>query len=285
MAGLNPANTGGANGTTALIDDFYDDSTPKRLIDNNDFVSLYLRSRYDRRGDIESGQLHDFEAGLPEGFREKLPEHYWHKIKRELDRIAELRALFVGKQRNLPDIVELRKRKIAWKKNAINSRLANSNLNQTCIDELKKKQAKLELEYEAFKNEPTKATRVAKDLETNGQKIRRAENKKRILKEVEKWKSPGDLIVEVGQDVPDDSGYGFSVSKITLEKRQSDGMPNTTSYDQYGIRKYSISEVLEPNGVHDPWARENTDSIRYFHFPANNMKWIEVSFQILDALS
>ncbi|TGO63023.1 hypothetical protein BOTNAR_0106g00190 [Botryotinia narcissicola] len=279
MAGLNPANTGGASSTTALNEDFYDDSTPKKLIDNNDFVSIYLRSRYDRRGDIETRQLHDFEAGLPEGFRGKLPEHYWHKIKRELDQIAELRAVFVGKKRNLPDIVELKKRKVAWKENAINSCHTNLNSNQTRIDELKKEQAKLEQEYEAFKNEPTNATRVAKDLETNGQEIRRAENKDRILKEVAKWKPPGDLIAEVEQDVPDDSGYGFSVSKITLEKRQSDGTPKTTSYGQYGIKKYSVLEVLESNGVQDHWARENTESIRYFHFPANNMKWIEKAIQ------
>ncbi|KAF5873561.1 uncharacterized protein Bfra_005024 [Botrytis fragariae] len=266
-----------ADGTAALNVDFYDDSTPKELIDSKDFVSLYLRCRYDRRGDVEIGRLHEFEAGLPEGFIEELPENYGHKIKRELDRIAELRAIFVAKKRNLPDIVELKKRKVAWKENAIDSLDANLNSSQTSIHELKKEQAKLQQEYEAFKNQPTEATRVAKDLETNVEELRRAENKNRILKEVAKWKSPGDLIaeVEVEQDVPDDSGYGFSVSKITLEKRQSERTPKITSFDQYRMEKYSVSEVLESNGVRDPWARENTESIRYFHFPANNMKWIE----------
>lgn len=288
MAEPNPTNTGGADGTAAFKKDFFDDSTPQKLIDDNDFVSLYLRCRYDRRGDIETGQLHDFEAGLPQEFKEKLPNDYKDKIKRELDRIAELRAVFVGKSRNRPDVVKLNKLKAAWKKNAISSRHANLNSNMADIkvrmNKLIKERVELQEEFETFKNEPAKATQIGKDLETKDAEIQtariRADNKDRILKEVAKWKSPDDLVDEEGKDVPDVVGYGFTVSKITLEKEKSDNAADTASFDKYQMKRYSVSEVLEPKDGHDPWARENTESIRYFHFPANNMEWIEVGFQI-----
>ncbi|KAF7901772.1 uncharacterized protein EAF01_007071 [Botrytis porri] len=193
--------------------------------------------RYDRRSDIKTGRLHDFEAGLPEGFREKLPEDYDHWTKRELDRIAELRALFAGKTRNLPDIVELKKLKIARKENSINSRHANLNLNEVWKDKLKKEQAELQRDCEAFGNKPAKATQVRKDLETNGQKIRGAKNKDRILnKMVAKWESPGDLIAEVEQDVPDDSGHGIGSIKKPGFLRKAD------------INRPENSDVPAPSG-------------------------------------
>ncbi|RAL60755.1 hypothetical protein DID88_009860 [Monilinia fructigena] len=84
------------------------------------------------------------------------------------------------------------------------------------------------------------------------------------------------------KSIPDDSGYGFSVSKITLSRRKdhlslSEKAP---SFDSYKIKKYSLTEVLEPNPGDDPWKLHTTENepvemIRYFHFPANNMQWIE----------
>ncbi|KAK6605454.1 ankyrin repeat protein [Botrytis cinerea] len=279
MAELHPANTGGANGTAAFNKDFFDDSAPQKLIDDEDFVSLYLRCRYDRRGNIEAGRLHDFVAGLPGGLREKFSEDYEDKIKRELDRIAELRALFVGKPRNRPEIVKLNTLKAAWKRNAINSCHANLNSNKAGMNKLIKERVELQEEFETFKNEPAKATQIGKDLETKDAEIQtakiRADNKDKILKEVAKWDLPGDLVAEEGKDVRDGDGYGFTVSKITLEKEKSDNAADTASFNKYQMKRYSVLEVLEPKDGHDPWARENTESIRYFHFPANNMEWIE----------
>ncbi|KAM0318247.1 hypothetical protein ACHAO8_001940 [Botrytis cinerea] len=282
MAELHPANTGGANGTAAFNKDFFDDSTPQKLIDDGDFVSLYLRCRYDRRGNIEAGRLHDFVAGLPGGLREKFSEDYEDKIKRELDRIAELRALFVGKPRNRPEIVKLNTLKAAWKRNAINSCHANLNSNKAGMNKLIKERVELQEEFETFKNEPAKATQIGKDLETKDAEIQtakiRADNKDKILKEVAKWDLPGDLVAEEGKDVRDGDGYGFTVSKITLEKEKSDNAADTASFNKYQMKRYSVLEVLEPKDGHDPWARENTESIRYFHFPANNMEWIEMPY-------
>ncbi|KAB8296990.1 hypothetical protein EYC80_002392 [Monilinia laxa] len=84
------------------------------------------------------------------------------------------------------------------------------------------------------------------------------------------------------KDISDDSGYGFSVSKITLSRRKDHLSPpeKTSSFDSYKIKKYSLTEVLEPDPGDDPWKLDTTENepvetIRYFHFPANNMQWIE----------
>ncbi|TGO40726.1 hypothetical protein BHYA_0032g00050 [Botrytis hyacinthi] len=279
MAGPNPANTDGANGTAASKKDFYDDSTPEELLKAGDYVSLYLRCRYDQRGHIETGQLDEFEAGLPGDFRKGLPGDYKKKIKHELDRIAELRAIFAGRESNLSDITKLNKLKVAWKKNAINSSGENSNKNARWLMQLKEQQEGSKQKFEASQNESTTATQVGKDLAENDRKILAAENKDRILKDVAKWKPPCGSIAEAQKVVSDDSGYGFNVSKITLEKGQLNDADKTASFDRCQIKKYSVSEVLDFNGGQGPWARENTESIRYFHFPANNMKWIEKAIQ------
>ncbi|KAF7897210.1 hypothetical protein EAF00_005438 [Botryotinia globosa] len=279
MAEPNPENTDGANGPAALNKDFYDDSTPQELLKTDDYVSIYLRCRYDRRGHIENGQLDDFEASLPDDFRKGLPGDYKKKIKHELDRIAELRAIFAGRERNLSNITKLNKFKVAWKNNAINSSQKNSKNNTRGLNELKKQHEGLKRKFEASHNESTTATQVGKDLAENDRKILAAENKDRILKEVAKWKHPCVSIAEAEKVVSDDSGYGFNVSKITLEKGKLNVADKTASFDQYQIKKYSVSEVLDFNDGQDPWARENTESIRYFHFPANNMKWIEKAIQ------
>ncbi|TGO28752.1 hypothetical protein BPAE_0023g00170 [Botrytis paeoniae] len=276
------ANQDGADGTSTMKKDFYDDSTPQELLEKGDYVSLYLRCRYDRRGDIETGQLADFEAGLPDDFREGLPGNYKKNIKHELDRISELRKVFVAKERNLPDIVELKKLKLAWKENAINSSEANSNENALWLMKLKNEQAELKRKLEYFQSKPMRAARhteTGKQLGKKSEEIRRADHKNRILEQVANWSSSLDFIAETEKDVPDDSGYGFTVPKIILEKGPPNVMVKTSSFDKYKLERYTVSDVLDPKGDEDPWARESTESIRYFHFPANNMKWIEKAIQ------
>ncbi|KAA8568580.1 hypothetical protein EYC84_007597 [Monilinia fructicola] len=57
------------------------------------------------------------------------------------------------------------------------------------------------------------------------------------------------------KDIPDDSGYGFFVLKITLSRRKDDLSPSDTasSFDSYKIKNYALIEVLEPNPGDDPW--------------------------------
>jgi hypothetical protein len=77
--------------------------------------------------------------------------------------------------------------------------------------------------------------------------------------------------------------YGISVSRITLEKKTR----NSSSYTGYKIDRFPLNDVLyedpdEKKEIRDrnPLRRldpaSNPGTIRYFHFPSNNMHWIEV---------
>lgn len=290
MADPHPTFQNGANGIGTMKKDFFDDSIPDKLVTDKDFISLYLRCRYDRRDKFEPGQSDGsrtekpdkFKAGLPESLRLDLPDDYEDKIKLELSRIAELRAIFFGKERNSADITKLKELKVAWKQAAIDSFRANSNANESWMRHLGEEEENLKQESEAIKNQSTSAKQrkqrrpeeIEKSIKMNIENIRRAKNKDRVLQAVETWVRPGDGVDEEHKkDVSDDSGYGFVVSKILLKKGEG------SSFDQYEREGYSVEELLENNAKKDPWKAEDTEHIRYFHFPANNMKWIEVRFR------
>lgn len=71
---------------------------------------------------------------------------------------------------------------------------------------------------------------------------------------------------------PDDS-YGISVHRITL--RQSD-KSCPSSYMSYDTDRFPLSKILLASDTNPLTEPCKPDTIRYFHFPANNMHWIEV---------
>ncbi|QSZ35211.1 hypothetical protein DSL72_008078 [Monilinia vaccinii-corymbosi] len=56
------------------------------------------------------------------------------------------------------------------------------------------------------------------------------------------------------RDIPDDSGYGFSVSKIALSRIKTHRTPadKALSFDSCKTKRRSLTEVVEPNSS-DPW--------------------------------
>jgi hypothetical protein len=71
---------------------------------------------------------------------------------------------------------------------------------------------------------------------------------------------------------PEDS-YGISVHKITL-KRSDISCPS--SYMSYSTDRYPLSKILLASDTNPLTEKCKPNTIRYFHFPANNMHWIEV---------
>jgi hypothetical protein len=71
--------------------------------------------------------------------------------------------------------------------------------------------------------------------------------------------------------------YGISVSQITLTKNKASVDEDSSSFTDYHIIRHKLSDVLYET-KNNPLRRNtaNTDEIRYFHFPSNNMHWIEV---------
>ena len=73
-------------------------------------------------------------------------------------------------------------------------------------------------------------------------------------------------------ELPDDS-YGISVHKITL-RRSDESCPS--SYLSYDTDRYPLAEILLANDSNPLTKACEPNTIRHFHFPANNMHWIEV---------
>lgn len=79
-------------------------------------------------------------------------------------------------------------------------------------------------------------------------------------------------------DLPEDS-YGISVHEITLRKSPNSNPSSYMSYES-DTKRHRLSDILSESTE----SKENPltmnpepDTIRYFHFPANNMHWIEVT--------
>ncbi|KAH8600083.1 hypothetical protein B0O99DRAFT_726757 [Bisporella sp. PMI_857] len=98
-----------------------------------------------------------------------------------------------------------------------------------------------------------------------------------LLKAVKVWDlSPDYPSPRVSlEDSPDD---GFQVNKISLSKIAPSEESGVSYYGDYCLDTYPLNDVLY-NEQRSPLKQEHHDqnSIRYFHFPANNMLWVEES--------
>ncbi|KAL2070267.1 hypothetical protein VTL71DRAFT_13293 [Oculimacula yallundae] len=84
---------------------------------------------------------------------------------------------------------------------------------------------------------------------------------------------PTNETIDTSRDfiLPKDS-YQTSVPRITLRKSDA---ASPLSYLSYDIAEYALSEILA-EGLDNPLtAKCEPNTIRYFHFPSNNMQWIE----------
>ena len=77
--------------------------------------------------------------------------------------------------------------------------------------------------------------------------------------------------------------YGFRASAIYFQKNGSEWTGHTHRHekfigkDTFPNQKISVHDLLEGPGSVSPLYQDcPPDTIRYFHFPTNNMSWIEV---------
>jgi hypothetical protein len=75
---------------------------------------------------------------------------------------------------------------------------------------------------------------------------------------------------------PDEPDYGYNGWLMAFEDGRR-GIDNPLCYGKFPHQKMSIRQLLY-NKIETPLTRtENKDLLRYFHLPANNMAWVEVS--------
>jgi hypothetical protein len=70
---------------------------------------------------------------------------------------------------------------------------------------------------------------------------------------------------------------GIMVDQITLRRRASTGASvKSDSFRDYGLREYPLNVLLNASENNPIMKQCGEDEIRYFHFPANDMAWVEV---------
>ncbi len=75
---------------------------------------------------------------------------------------------------------------------------------------------------------------------------------------------------------PDEPDYGYNGWLIAFADGKR-GINNPLCYGEFPHQKMSIRKLLS-NKANTPLRRtEDKDQLRYFHLPANNMAWVEVS--------
>lgn len=93
----------------------------------------------------------------------------------------------------------------------------------------------------------------------------------------ESYIQDSDLRNSLAQDNPDESNYGCNGRVIFFEKGKGGvTLGHTLCTGKFPHQKVSVQQLLY-NKSQTPLQRtENKNSLRYFHLPGNNMKWVEV---------
>jgi hypothetical protein len=179
-------------------------------------------------------------------YRDRLKESFnatqQQEVESELKRVEKLRSSFATHVENADLVQSMKFSRRAWR----------SHAKARCRDEM----ARIKKLLDKDKSKPN--DRYRRDLKT--------------LQEVGTWTTA--IIDPIHSDTPveEEEDYGLTTYKITLRKNLG-----TLSYNTYDLDEYPLHEVLykkENNPLMEP-CRENT--IRYYHFPGNDMLWVEES--------
>lgn len=252
--------------------DFYDHEAPDRLQD--DPLVSYFRSRYKEREHML--KLETFEKKF-EGKKYTLEriKQELERVEQELTRIDELRSEFDGSHGFFME--RLRTSRENWKKyakdNCLNETIEVQKMIEHLAKQSDKKSQKL-LSWKRYELDILKRVPNIKleDLSTESvpPKTGGSTSTGPQPSNTEEHTTP--TKTDTSQDDPD---HGFMASMITLKKKT----PNS-SYIQFEMEKYAVNKALDDTWVENPLKQRcnhcESDTLQYFHFPANNMSWIEV---------
>ncbi|KAG4443297.1 hypothetical protein IFR05_001241 [Cadophora sp. M221] len=248
--------------------DYLDDEVPEQLKD--DCLVQYFRCRFEYREALKS-TYDDSQRGTIDRRTSSSSDNYrqtvWrrHAIDKREDNAADLNSriwklIHSGKIKYRSDGL----RRIAFEKKILSALRSWTRPNEPPLPRLLRDLKNADDAAAAaaqFKNP------LAKLIEKLTHKSRPEELKVRrpILEPLE--------VIHNGRDFncPEDS-YGISVQKITL--RQSDPFC-PSSYMSYSTDKYSPFNVIIASDTNPLTEKCEPNTIRYFHFPSNNMHWIE----------
>ncbi|KAE9371635.1 hypothetical protein N431DRAFT_441610 [Stipitochalara longipes BDJ] len=169
------------------------------------------------------------------------------KIELELERIDKLRSTFGQHVENGPHVQRM---------------TISRNLWRTYAKDLCRKSSEKETVETLSTQAPTE------------EKRERYRNYLSLLRRVGDWSILTDS-VRPSTSLEEDKGYGFPVQRITLKRKEKSRESGTSSFGEYSMKTYPVHDVLY-NKDKNPLTEEcEKDTIRYFHFPANCMLWVE----------
>jgi hypothetical protein len=202
--------------------------------------------------------------GMDEEFQKKLKEmresnggKKLERVKHEEERIKQTRVNFSSKKNRMME--RLKSAKMAWKKEVKHKR-------ETYVERVKQQQQPGQ--------HPWFPQRWSRDQQLDLE----------LLERVKSWNE---------EDEPEDESlkpklekeYGFKACAIYFKKSEDGWEPDTHPHPRFKDGKFpnqkiSVHDLIQPspdNPLSEPC---KDDQLRYFHFPSNNMRWIEVSTKI-----
>ena len=228
------------------------ETIPDRLLD--DGLVKFFRARYSIRKKLIS----------------TFDEHETNRVNSELDRINRLRENFRFNESHKSDMNDLGSSLAKWKQAA-----------RTDVEErmMRLKSQINELQQGANMDRQVSSEHRS-NLEDKQNKYQQLESLlSKLIPNVDKEPEPSKAAQPPRCSSPIhqtnsqlDSDFGFTVSTITLEKESLSG-----SFTKFSMEKFDLNEVLHDreSTEKDPLKEKpKPNSIRYFHFPANNMTWV-----------
>jgi hypothetical protein len=283
----NPVADGFAGSSAEYVgEDFVPDDIPEMLKD--DSLVAYSRCRFADR----------------EGFMKNLKDkHGEERLKAEIERIKTLRNEYETRKDDHVEVLEYRRK--LWKQHAKNESAKNLKSLSERLDQMKKlptdpdSYRRLREEHEKrileevgkWEEHDPEMPPCLKDSTT----ITGAESRRRLpvfssrkngitgpLSNSSRSQGPAIVATNESDSENDNyASYGMHVRRITMKNSSAVMSP---SYKIDRLDSYPLEDILGKSAKDDnPLTTEcDPNTIRYFHFPANNMRWVEVCFPFLE---
>jgi hypothetical protein len=173
------------------------------------------------------------------------------KIDLELERIEKLRSAFTQIVENNLLVQSMSRSRMAWRRHA----------KELCSSEAEKKKVNARLKEAPAASKPRHRGHLG------------------LLQRVSSWRISADPL-RPNTSLEEDRGYGFVVYKITLKRNDKPQGSRTSSFNKYSLDTHPVHDILYKKEDNPLAEKCKKDTIRYFHFPANNMLWVEVRIVI-----
>jgi hypothetical protein len=213
-----------------------------------DHTNCYLGLRFDKRDEFKENLMQ-----LPDPKKKK-----FNRILHEEERIAQTRINFASHKEKQVMMTRLKNARRAWK------------------IEVKERRKDYVEAIKDQRRQPSYPKGWSRDHILDLE----------LLSRVESW-NVDDSLEDPSVEVKEEKEYGFKACAIYFKKSEDGWKPDTYEHPKFipegkfPNQKISVHDLLEDTPDNPLTEDCNDDQLRYFHFPSNNMRWIEVYCKVL----